>query len=227
MPADAAPSAPLTARASFTADGGQHEAVTADGAVDVPASSLSALFDNVGITDDTNTGPGDLDGAGSSLSAQALTAAGVTPGSTVNAGGLPFSWPEIPPGQPDNVVAGGQAIDTSVSADSLGFLLAATYGPVTGTGQIVYADGTTQPYALTAPDWYSSSGGDAAITMSYRNRTGNVQQSHTITVSYATVPLQADKTVATVVLPNVSRTATSGKPAMHIFAMATPKGAIR
>src|SRR5689334_17378674 len=44
---------------------------------------LSAAFDNVGVTDDTNTAPGNLDGAGSSLSAQALTAAGVTPGAAI------------------------------------------------------------------------------------------------------------------------------------------------
>lgn len=226
-PADAVPSALLSARASFVADGGQHEAVTADGAVDVPAPSVSALFDNVGVTDDSDTSGGNIDGAGSSLSAQALAAQGVTPGSTVSAGGLQFAWPDPAPGLADNVVAGGQAVDTSVSADSLGFLLAATYGPVTGTGQIVYTDGSTQPYTLTAPDWYSSSGDTAAITMTYRNRTGNVQQEHAITVSYASVPLQADKTVATVVLPNVSRGASSGKPALHVFALATPKGPIR
>jgi hypothetical protein len=227
VPSDAPPSAPLSARATFSADGGEHEAVTAAGAVDVPALSLAALFDNVGITDDTDTDGGNLDGAGSSLSAQALAAAGVTPGGPVTAGGLQFVWPDAAAGQPDNVVAAGQAISTAVSADTLGFLLAATYGPATGAGQIIYSDGTTQPYTLTAPDWYSTTGGDPAITMSYRNRSGNTQQSHPITISYATVPLQADKTVATVVLPNGNRTATSGQPALHVFALATSKGAIR
>jgi len=44
---------------------------------------LSGAFDNVGITDDTDTAPGNIDGAGSSLSSEALLAAGATPGGTV------------------------------------------------------------------------------------------------------------------------------------------------
>ena len=221
VPTDAVPSAQLAHRATFDT-GGQHEGVAAGSAIDVPADSLAALFDNVGITDDTATDAGDIDGAGSSLSAQALAAQGVTPGSTVSHAGQQFSWPSVAAGQPDNVVAGGQALRANASGSTLGFLLTATYGPATGTGQIVYTDGTSQDYTITAPDWYSTSGaGDTAVTMTYRNRAGNTQQSHPIRVSYVGVPLQAGKTLATIVLPDVSPGATSGVPAMHIFAIAT------
>lgn len=222
VPADAAPSVQLAHRATFTADGGQHEGVTASSAIDVPADSLAALFNNIGITDDTNTDPGNIDGSGSSLSAQALAGQGVTPGSTVTHRGMQFTWPDVPAGQPDNVAAGGQAIKANVSASSLGFLLTATYGPVSGTGKVIYSDGTSDDYTITAPDWYSSSStGDSAIAMTYRNRSGNTQQSHAINVYFASVPLQTGKTVSTIVLPNVSQSVTSGVAAMHIFAIAT------
>jgi hypothetical protein len=56
--------------------------------------------------------------------------------------------------------------------------------------------------------------------MTYRNRSGNVQQAHQINVYYLTVPLQAGKTVTGVTLPTVGGTAVSGSPAMHIFAIA-------
>jgi NPCBM-associated, NEW3 domain of alpha-galactosidase/Fibronectin type III domain/Right handed beta helix region len=228
VPTDAVPAATLAARAAFVADDGRKEAVTAESTIDVPADSLAALFDNVGITDDTDTGPGNIDGSGSSLSAQALAAQNVTPGSSVSHGGLQFTWPDVAAGRPDNVVAGGQAIDVHASADTLGFLVAATYGPVSGTGHVVYTDGSSQDYTLTAPDWYSSSGGgDPVISMTYRNRAGNVQQTHAVTVSYAAVPIDPAKTLATVVLPDVSHGVTPSTPAMHIFAVATSEGAVR
>ena len=55
--------------------------------------------------------------------------------------------------------------------------------------------------------------------MTYRNRPGNTQQSHTVSVYFAAVPLQAGKTPAYVLLPDISAAATSGTPSMHMFAM--------
>jgi hypothetical protein len=220
LPADAVPSAQLTHTATFTADNGNSESVTAASAIDVPADTLAALFDNVGVTDDTNTGVGDIDGAGSSLSAQAPAGAGVTPGATISHDGMAFTWPGVQSGQPDNVVAGGQALHVNASGSTLAFLTAATYGPASGTGRVIYADGTTQDYTLTAPDWYSTpaANADIAVTMPYRNRGGNVQQSHAIHLFVVQIPLQA-KAVSTVVLPNISQGATSGVAAAHIFAL--------
>jgi beta-glucosidase len=54
----------------------------------------------VGVTDDANPAPGNLDGAGFSFSAQALASAGVVPGGTVTSGSLSFTWPDAPAGEP-------------------------------------------------------------------------------------------------------------------------------
>lgn len=72
------------------------------------------------------------------------------------------------------------------------------------------------------PDWYSNppSGSDPAITMTYRNRSGNVQQAHGINVFLVKVPLQAGKTPSGVTLPSGSGTPVSGTPAIHVFGIA-------
>jgi hypothetical protein len=184
-------------------------------------TSLPAAFDNVGITSDTDTAPGNLDGAGYSFSAQALAAAGITPGSAVHAGGLAFTWPDVQPGQPDNVEAGGQIIEQAGTGTTLGFLATATFGPASGTGVIHYTDGTSQQFTLSAPDWYATppSGSDPVITAAYRNTPGNGHDKHPVYVYYAGVPLASGKTVQSVTLPSVSPPNTTS-PSLHIFAMA-------
>jgi hypothetical protein len=213
----------LTAQAIY--DAGPHSTDSTRAAITagVAYPSVAAAFDDTGITADTATGPGNIDGSGYSLSAQALAAAGVTPGSTVTAGGLSFTWPAAAAGQPDNIVAGGQAILASGSGPTLGFLVTGTYGTASGTGTILYADGTSQSFTLSAPDWYAGppAGSDVAVNMAYRNAPGNAQDQHPVQVYYAGVPLAAGKTVQAVVLPSVSGSPPSaGSPALHVFAMA-------
>jgi regulation of enolase protein 1 (concanavalin A-like superfamily) len=220
-PADASPGpAPLDVVASYT-DGAHAVQSRATITAVVPSTDLSSAFNNVGITDDTNTSVGNIDGAGSSLSAQALASVGVTPGSAITHSGMQFGWPNVPAGQSDNVVAAGQSFQLSGAGANLGFLTTATYGPATGTGTITYSDGTTQQYTLTVADWYSNppSGSDSAITMAYRNRSGNTQQSHGINVFVVKVPLLAGRTPTGVTLPNLGGPV-SGSPAIHVFAIA-------
>ncbi len=155
VPADATSSVDLITQAVFTDDAGQLQGLRTRSTVNVPAASLAAAFNNVGTTTDTNTGAGDIDGSGSSFSAQALAAAGVTPGATVTTRGISFVWPNVPTGQPDNAVASGQAFLLAGTGATLGFLVTATYGSASGTGQVVYTDGTTQPFTIGAPDWFS------------------------------------------------------------------------
>ena len=154
-------------------------------------------------------------------SAPSLPSATVTP-VVVATSPVQMTWPDAASGQPDNVTAGGQAVQApaAASGSTLGFLLTATHGPATGTGQIVYTDGTTQPFTLTSPDWYSTppSGSMPVFTTTYRNRPGNVQQTHQVNVFYDGVPVDSTKTVAQVVLPNVS-TPASASAALHIFGM--------
>jgi hypothetical protein len=209
---------PITA--SYTALGSPQQVATGV-PLNVPSASLASAFDNAGISNDTDTAAANIDGAKSSLSAQALAATGVTPGAILDHGGLRFNWPDTAPGQPDNVVAGGQAIRLSGTGSTLGFLATTTYGPSSGTGQVVYTDGSSQPYTLDVPDWYSTppAGSDVAVAMTYRNRPNNTQQAHSVSVYFVRVPLQSGKTPAYLVLPDVSKSAVSGSPAMHIFAM--------
>jgi len=211
----------LTGDAAFSEQASGPGSATGTATVTVPYSSLAAAYNDRGTSDDTSTAAGNLDGAGYSLSAQALAAAGVTPGSAVTAGGLSFTWPSAAAGTPDNVDAGGQAILVNGTGSTLGFLLTGTFGPASGTGTIYYTDGSSQPFTVTAPDWYNlPSGTSAAITMAYRNAPGNAQDHHPVYVYYAGVPLTAGKTVQAVQLPDISGSPPPvGAPAMHIFAM--------
>jgi alpha-L-fucosidase 2 len=76
----------------------------------------------------------------------------VTPGTPVSRNGIVFTWPKTEPGAPNVVLARGQAIHVSGEGDRLGFLLSGLQ-PVTGTGTIVYADGSQQEYEVTAASW--------------------------------------------------------------------------
>jgi hypothetical protein len=225
-PADASGTAQLFEAAVFGVPGSaSHEEVSARSALSTPSASLAAAFDNTGITSDSDTGAGNIDGAGYSFSEQALAAAGVTPGGTVTAGGLSFTWPAAAAGQQDNVVAGGQAFYMSGSGSQLGFLISGTYvsashGAASGTGQIVYTDGTTQSFTLNAPDWHGScsqGGTGVAVYTPYRNGPSG-QNSLDVCIYEAATPLQAGKTVSYVVLPDVSAGVKADVPALHVFA---------
>jgi len=218
VPAGASPgSYELTAQTTYR--GGSS---SASGSVAVPYASVTAAFNNVGVSDDANPSAGNLDGGGSSFSAQALAGAGLTAGATVTHDGLTFTWPNVLPGTPGNVTAGGQAIALSGSGTTLGFLGTGDYGTASGSGTITYTDGSTQSYTLSFADWWANQaapGGDIVASTPYINTpTGRMNQ--TVSVYYASVPLQQGKTVQYVTLPDVSQGANEGQTAMHIFAMA-------
>lgn len=213
----------LTAQAIYdvgpdSADSARAQVVGAS----VAYPSFAAAFNNVGITNDTDTGAGDIDGSGYSLSAQALAAAGYPPGATVTYSGLTFTWPNAAAGQPDNVSAAGQAILLSGTGSTLGFLITGTYGPASGTGSVLYTDGSSQSFTLTAPDWYGTpaSGTDPVIELPYRNAPGNGSDHNQVNIFYAGVSLTAGKTVQAVLLPDVAPTVAAGSAALHVFAIA-------
>jgi hypothetical protein len=180
------------------------------------------MFNNSGISDDANPTGANFDGGGASYSAQALAAAGLTPSATITHDGVTFTWPNAQPGQPDNVVAGGQTFPISGSGNTLGLLGASDYGDSSGNGTIVYTDGTTQEFTLNFPDWWSNStpsGGDILASFPYiHNNGGNYNQK--VSIYYQGIPLQSGKTVKYVTLPNVSQQAIQGSTAMHVFAAA-------
>jgi hypothetical protein len=186
-------------------------------------SSLAASYDNAGVSDDTATAPGNFDGNGASFSAQALAAAGASPGAAITSSGVTFTWPSAAAGADDNTAAGGQFISLNAAGSDLGFLISGSWGPVTGTGEIVYTDGTIQSYSLTAPDWQAltpPNGGAVAISSAYQNRPGNTQYGHPADIYSVAVPLQAGKTVTEIQLPGVSAGVTNGQGALHVFSLA-------
>jgi beta-glucosidase len=194
-----------------------------------PYSSLAAAYDNAGISDNSNPGAADFDGTGDSFSAQALAAGTPTPltaGGQATFGGTTFTWPTAV-GAPDDVIADGQTIDLSGSGTDLGFLGSGAFGAASGTGTITYTDGTTQQYSLAMADWYNNApvaGDQIATTTTSWNFSSSTQVTHPVSIYFASVPLQAGKTVASVTLPTVSASVGNGITAMHIFSMAIGSG---
>jgi len=218
-PAGTAPGAySLSAAATLSGTG----PYTDSSSINVAYPSIAAAYDNTGISDDSNPSAGNFDGGGASYSAQALAAAGLSPGGAFNHDGATITWPNVVSGQPDNIVASGQTVPLSGSGNTLAVLGSSAYGASSGTGTIVYTDGSTQSFSLAFADWWSASavsGTDIAATMSYIN-TGGGKSTQTVHMYYAAVPIQSGKMVQAVVLPNVSANAAQGVTAMHIFAMA-------
>jgi beta-glucosidase-like glycosyl hydrolase len=190
------------------------------GQTTVPFATLPAAYDNAGISNDGSTPGGTFDGGGLNFSAQALSAVGFNAGQVHNVNGVNFTW--VAPNQSDNIVTGGQAVPVSGSGSTLGFLGASNNGTGSGVGTIVYTDGTTQSYALGFADWWSGSatpGTSIAATLPYINN-GASRQTQTVHLYFASVPLQAGKTVRDVILPNVtSNGQVGGITALHVFAI--------
>jgi beta-galactosidase GanA len=195
----------------------------------VPQGSLAASFDNTGITDESTPQPGGsgfegFDGSGTTFSAEGLAGTGVTPGSTVSAGGLSFTWPSVPAGQPDNTMAQGQIITVSGSGSKLGFLAAANNAALSGTGVIYYTDGTTQTFSLNIGNfWYPpGQSGNPADTTAISEPTVDYPTgptSHTVYVFEQSVPIDPSKTIEAVQLPSLGDV--SGyNPALHVFGIA-------
>lgn len=217
VPDDAAP-APyqVTGTATYRAKGNRaaHSSDTAK--TQVPYASLEAAYDNVGITDDSDHSPGDFDGSGNSYSTQALSAAGITPGNTVEKSGISYTWPDVAAGVKDNVTMRGQTVAVSGSGTRLGFLGAAVSGTHGGSGVVHYTDGTTSTFALSYPDWFSAtpvSDDDLVAKTAYLNRT-NGKPLNPVYLYAAYAPLDAGKTVQAVTLPD------AGGTSMHVFAIA-------
>jgi hypothetical protein len=140
----------------------------------------------------------------------------------VTVSGVTFTWPGV--NVPDNIVNSGQAVPVSGSGHTLGFLGASNNGTGSGTGTIVYTDGTTQTFALGFADWWSGSaisGTSIAATTPYLDSGGNsARQNQTVHVYYAGVPLDPSKTVKYVVLPHVTDNGLAQQvTALHVFAI--------
>ena len=202
--------------------------VEASTTIAVAAASLSAAYNNTGISSNSDESAADYDGVGDSFSAQALAAGtptALTQGGKVTVGGTTFTWPDVAPGNPDNVVAAGQTIALSGSGTDLGFLGSSQNGTASGTVTVHYTDGTSKAFTLNMADWYANApavGNQLVTTTSSWNFQSNSLGAHPVSVYFASVPLDKGKTVASVTLPTLA--AAGGNTAMHIFAMATGSG---
>lgn len=190
-----------------------------------PATSAQG-YNNKGISSDSSPASAVFDNGCCSYSFQALQAAGINPGGTVTVHGVPFTWPNVPAGQPDNYATLGQTIPLPAGSNenTVAFLGAASNGSASGQGTITFTDTSTQTFTLNLSDWTLGKGSQVlapgnsiAAMMAYRNnQTG--QQAKTTYVFYTQVALDAaniGKTVQSVTLPNGS----SGG-VLHVFALA-------
>lgn len=208
----------VVVRLRYRSGRGHATAVGRAGVVtETPYPTLAAAFNDVGVSDQSNPAAGDFDGYDDSFSAQALAAAGVVPGSVVRANGAVFQWPSAPAGTVDNVQGrnGGATIDLSGSGSRLAFL-GAEYGAVRGTVRVSYTDGTTTASRLGFPNWCCSSkhryGAVPAIVMHhYDFFTGPEAFGTRYDIYENSVPIDPDKTVASVKLP--------ASQAIHVFAV--------
>jgi alpha-galactosidase len=191
---------------------------------DVPYANLAEAFNNVGITNASDPGAGAFDGSRDSYSAEALAAAGVTPGSTVTYNGVNFTWPDVPAGTPDNVSGdasgGGRTIAISGSGTALAFL-GANAGPIADTVTVTYSDGSTSQASLGFPNWCCESdtqfGAVPIITATYRDTpTGPANYGIDYHVYYNEIPIDPDKQLVSVTLPANTN--------IHVFAMGVVAG---
>jgi len=229
VPASAAPgSQTLTAvvsyRPGFGSSGGVVQGSTTTA---VPYSSLAASYDNFGISDNSDPAGANFDLGGDSYSAQALAAGTptpLTPGGQVTIGGTTFTWPDVPSATLDNVVADGQTVAMSGSGTDLGILGAGQNGTATGTITVNYTNGTSQSFTLNMADWYADAPatGDQILTTTSSWNQSSPSGSHPVSVYFASVPLEAGQTVASVTLPSLP--GSFGQTEMHVFAMATGSG---
>src|SRR6266516_4388581 len=196
----------------------------------ISTSSLTApIYNNVGITDNGNVGPGNYDGASNSYSAQSLQSVGLNAGdnSFDPSRTVVFTWPGVPAGTPENYLTTGQIIPVTPApnASILAFLGSSANGPSSGTATITYSDGSTQTFTLGFSDWTLNAGkatpsfGNAISYASpYRSnpRAAGGRETIKTYVFYASVNLQAGKTIVSVTLP---KTVAGGQ--LHVFALTT------
>lgn len=172
---------------------------------------ITQLFDNRAVSDDARPAEADFDGAGASLSARDLAAAGWTPGRALTVQGARLTWPKRAPGEPDNVVAAGQQVRVHGRGDALAFLVAGTTGQdVTGSGTVRYADGSVSSYLLTAPDWRRGPLATKAVALPHINTPGG-QLAEKARLYVVTVPVAPGRDVVSVRLPRAA--------GLHVFAV--------
>lgn len=181
-----------------------------------PLASLAEAFDNVGVTSEADTAPGDFDGDGNSFSAEKLADVGVVPGGTVEALGATLTWPDVAPGTADNARASGQAVAVDGSGERLVLLGSGVGYGAAGTATVHYTDGTSTSGQVGFPNWSfqeaDAHGATLVASSTGRNRpSGYGDAAYQYRVFAHSVPLDPTRTVDVVVLPANAN--------LHVFAL--------
>ncbi|MEU5563246.1 GH92 family glycosyl hydrolase [Micromonospora musae] len=210
-----------------TSSGRALPTVTLPVTVAVRDSVLWNLNNNGISADDTNP-QANFDTGGWSYSATALEAAGVTPGSTVSANGFDFTWPNVAPGDPDNILVGGGnqvlRVAPAEGDTKLSVLGSAAFGDASGTVTLTYADGSTQQAEIGFSDWTLSGGFQqpsfgnlTAVHTAYRDVLGSgIDPVGTYVFATTPIELQPGKQLTSLTLPT---NANGG--VIHVFGVAT------
>src|SRR5580692_6462150 len=180
--------------------------------------TLAQAFNNVGITSSSHATAGNYDGIGDSFSALGLAEGALLPGQSLLHDGMTITWPDVAPGDPDNVVADGQTIALAGTGSVLGVIGASAYGSTTGTFTVGYSDGTSSTATVTLADWVdtsAASGTDLLATTAGWNPGGTTP----VSLFYAAIPLTAGARVTSVTLPTVGTGVGQNVPAMHVFSL--------
>ncbi len=199
-------------------------------------------FDGTCISDDGVSG--DCDSGGYSYSRQALAAAGVTQGesvdvagSAVNGSSLHFTLPAVAAGHPDNAKGDGQTIPIRLPADAkrIAFVGTGTEGDQKATATLTYSDGSTQSVPMNFPDWTLGGGGQvpagftSVAATAYRLNGGAQDPARPYLFAAPAITLAPGKTLTGVVMPKQPGTE-KDQGRVHVFAIAddgTPAAAMK
>ncbi|WP_405878781.1 hypothetical protein OG762_09155 [Streptomyces sp. NBC_01136] len=186
-------------------------------------TSLSACFNNTGISADATPSQADLDGSGDSYSATDLATAGWASAGKVTVDGATFTLPVYGAGQKDNVLAANQTITYNGSGNALEFLATSTWSALATPGAIANDD--TAPYVptgTTVSGSYCFSGTDpvgacaATGTVTYTD--GTIAK-YDLTVPGWTVSADA---IAAVILPHRNNTSGQTTTPHRLYAFSVP-----
>ncbi|GLZ78894.1 hypothetical protein Afil01_37010 [Actinorhabdospora filicis] len=216
-PGGAPGTATVTATASYEAHKARYRADTARSTL-VPYADLTAAMNNTAVSDDADVGKADIDGGGSSFSAQSLATAGLRPGQTFTYRGTAFTWPSTATGTgaADNATGTGQSILVTGTGTRLALLTTGTSREASGPMTIRYTDGTTTQVTLSTPNWCCLPTGDADIAVRVKGKNTPSGPGQYPAVEYRiyhrAFTIDPGKTVQAVTLPD--------NATVHVFAIA-------
>lgn len=186
-------------------------------------TSLTACYNNTGISADATPSQADMDGTGGSYSATDLNNVGWTSGGKVTVDGATFTLPAFGSGQRDNVLAANQTVTYSGSGNALEFLASSSYSNATDPGAI---DGqATAPYvpagsSVTGSYCFTGTTPDGPCAA-----TGTINYTDGTSASYAlTVPgwTVADDSIAAVILPHRNNPSGQTASKRRLYAFSVP-----